>query len=134
MAKKIPAKRSDREKKVEEALKLFQLATDARYKIALAAYEAQDADTKNAIDGIRDRLTTIATGTIRIFPDGKRGASYTMQISTELVDANTLYIATEIIKDLAYMDIRVANYEFPTVYCADCGDKLTMKKKAKSGR
>jgi hypothetical protein len=131
MAKPIPSKKPKRDKKVEEALALFEKATKARYRIAKAAYDAQDKETKNAIDSIRDRLTSIATGTVRVFPDGKRNPSVTAQISTELVDANTLFIATEIIKDLAFMDIRIANYSFPTVYCAECGDKLTPKKKVK---
>jgi len=128
MAKPIPKKKTSKAK-INDHLALFEKATKARYRIAVAAYEAQDTPTKNAIDSIRDRLATIASGTIRIFPDGKRNPGVVVEYDHELVDQNILYIATEIVKDLAYMDIRIENYEFPTVWCAECGDKLTPRKK-----
>jgi hypothetical protein len=131
MGKPIPKKKSKIQRAIDEQLELFRKATEARYRIATAAYEAQDQQTKNALDSIRDRLSTIATGTVRVFPYGKNNPGHTVQISSELVDQNILYIATEIVKDLAYMDIRVENYEFPKVYCADCGDKITPRKKVK---
>ena len=132
MAKPIPKKGKVRHSKaIQQQLEIFYAATEARYRIATAAFEAQDEKTKEAIRMIRDRLSVLATGTIRIFPDGKRNPGYTVQISTEHVDNNLLYIATEIVKDLAFMDIRVENYNFPKVYCAECGDKLTKVRKKK---
>jgi hypothetical protein len=129
VAKPIPGKKARYSKTIKEHLALFEKATNARYRIALAAYEAQDAKTKEAIDAIRDRLTTIASATIRIFPDGKRNPGVTVTYSHHLVDQNILYMATEIVKDLAFMDIRVENYEFPKVYCNECSEKITPKKK-----
>lgn len=132
MAKKIPVRKPKLDKRIQEQLEIFQAATEARYRIATAAFDAQDEPTKEALRMIRDRLSVLATGTIRIFPDGKRNPGHTVQIGTEYVDKNLLYIATEIVKDLAFMDIRVENYNFPKVYCAECGDKLTKVRKKRS--
>jgi hypothetical protein len=132
LAKPIPKRKSKLDKKIQEQLEIFYAATEARYRIATAAFEAQDEKTKEALRMIRDRLSVLATGTIRIFPDGKRNPGHTVQISQEYVDQNLLYIATEIVKDLAFMDIRVENYNFPKVYCAECGDKLNKVRKKKS--
>lgn len=110
-------------------LEIFEAATKARYRIAMAAFDTQDEKTKEAIRMIRDRLSALATGTIRIFPQGRKNPGVTVQVSQELVDNNLLYMATEIIKDLAFMDIRVEGYEFPKVYCAECGDKLNKVRK-----
>jgi hypothetical protein len=131
MAKPIPKRKPKVDKRIQEQLEIFHAATEARYRIATAAFEAQDEKTKEAIRMIRDRLSVLATGTIRIFPDGKRNPGHTVQISQEYVDQNLLYIATEIVKDLAFMDIRVENYNFPKVYCVECGDKLTKVRKRK---
>lgn len=113
-------------------LEIFALATKARHKIAQAAFDAQDEDTQEAIRMIRDRLSVMATGTIRVFPNGRQNPGITTQISSELVDSNLLYMATEIVKDLAFLDIRVENYTFPTTYCAECGDKITLSKAEKA--
>jgi hypothetical protein len=132
MAKVKPVKsKRGQGTKVDEQLEIFKRQTEARGQIGQAAYDAQDKTTKNAIDAIRDRLTIIATGNVLVYPDGKRNPPVTVRISTELVDQNVLYFATEIVKDLAMMNIRVANYEFPTVYCAECQEKLTPRKKKK---
>jgi hypothetical protein len=131
LAKPIPRRKS--KTRIDEAvarqLEIFELATKARYRMATAAFDAQDEKTKEAIRMIRDRLSVLATGTIRIFPDGRKNPGVTVTISQELVDSNLLYMATEIVKDLAFMDIRVEGYEFPKVYCAECGDKLNKVRK-----
>ena len=131
MAKPIPKRKTKLDKQIEEQLEIFYAACEARYRIATAALDAQDERTQEAIRMIRDRLSVLATGTIRVFPDGKRNPGHTVQISQVYVDQNLLYIATEIVKDLAFMDIRVENYNFPKVYCAECGDKLTKVRKKK---
>src|SRR6266542_1816812 len=78
----------DGSKMAQEQVELFEKATKARYRIALAAYNAQDVVTKNVIDSIRDRLSTMATGYIRVFPHGKQQQSVPVKISQELVDSN----------------------------------------------
>jgi len=138
LAKSLPVKKKFKEKVrkksagkqiIAEQLKLFEEHTKARSKIAKAAYEAQDEETKEALDLLRSRVATMSSGYIRIFPNGKRNPSIAVPIAWELAEQNILFIATEILKDLALMDIQVANYQFPKVYCAECGDKLTPRKK-----
>ena len=132
MGKPIPKRKPKLDKRIQEQLEIFHAATEARYRIAMVAFDTQDENTKEALRMIRDRLAVLSTGTIRIFPDGKRNPGVTTQISQEYVDKNLLYMATEIVKDLAFMDIRVENYNFPKVYCAECGEKLTKVRKKKS--
>jgi hypothetical protein len=70
--------------------------------IANEIFEHQDLDTQAALDRIAE-----------CFPprDG-------------------MYVATEIVKDMAQMDVQVANFEFPPKLCAECGDEIKPKKKA----
>jgi hypothetical protein len=117
---------------VEQQLEVFKQATEARYKLAMQAYKAQDMQTQDALDLIVERLRTISTGQIRIFPNGKSQPGVVMSIEPALQDQNVLFLATEIMKDLAFFDVKVANYEFPSVYCAECGDKLTPSKRVKA--
>jgi hypothetical protein len=45
-----------------------------------------------------------------------------------------MYVATEILKDLALFEIKVANYKFPDINCSNCGaeiEKTRPKKKRK---
>lgn len=131
MSKPIPQRKSKTNPKVQAQIEIFKRATAARGRIGQAAFDHQDEQTKEVIRMIRDRLSLIATGTIRVFPNGRNNPGVTVTINQELIDHNLLYMATEIVKDLAFMDIRVENYEFPTVYCNECGEKLKPKKKVK---
>lgn len=117
---------------IEHQLEIFKRATEARYELAMRAYNAQDNQTKDALDIMVARLRTIGTGQIRIFPDGKRGHSVVVPIEPVLQDQNIMFLATEIFKDLALMDVQVANYEFPPVYCVECGDKISLTRRAKA--
>lgn len=131
--KKIPVKKkTKRNEVVEHQVELFKMASDARYRLAMQAYEAQDAETRLALDTMRDRLRQFGTGYIRVFPDGKQGGSIAIPIEPVYQDQNILYLATEIFKDLALMDIRVESYEFPKVFCAECGEKISVPKKKKA--
>jgi hypothetical protein len=109
---------------IKQQLEIFEQATNARYRIARLAYEAQDSETRRILDMVCDRLKTAGSGYIRIFPNGKRNPSVAIPINLEFQDKNILFIATEILKDLALFDVKVANYKFPKVYCVNCGDRL----------
>jgi hypothetical protein len=113
---------------VQEQVKQFEERSEIRQRVASVAYNAQDAKTKAVIDSIMDQLLLGASGTIRIFV-GKQ--SVAAKVDMEYVEFNAMYVATEILKDLALMDVKVANYKFPSVYCVECGDKLLTKKKKK---
>lgn len=114
-----------REKRLAHQLELFRMATEARYELAMKAYKAQDRETQEALDLIVARLRTVSTGQIRIFPDGRTQPGVVVPIEPAQADQNILFLATEILKDLALMDVKVANYEFPKVYCVECGEKVT---------
>jgi hypothetical protein len=129
IAKKKPVR--TQEKIVRDQLDLFYEQTNARYRIARAAYDAQDEDTQRVIDMLCDRLKTAGTGYVKIFPNGKRNPPVSIPITLEYQDMNVLYIATEILKDLALADVKVENYNFPRVYCDECGDRLDAGTKSK---
>jgi hypothetical protein len=112
----------------------FKRRSEIRFEIANEAYRAQDAKTRQVIDSIQNQLLIGATGTIRVYPDGVTGPSVPMKVDFEYVEYNTLYVATEILKDLALMDVKIANYKFPQVYCTDCGEKIAKKKPKAKGR
>jgi len=105
------------------------MATKARYKLAMRAFDAQDDKTKDALLLMVERLRSLSTGQIRIWPNGRREASIVVPIEPEQIDQNLMYLATEILKDLSLFDIKVANYEFPPSYCIECGDKLKPSKR-----
>jgi hypothetical protein len=132
---KIKAKAKAKAKKTDSAvdhqIKIFNMATEARYKLAMQAFNAQDKVTQDALSLMVERLRTLSTGQIRIYPEGRNGPSVVVKIEPEQVDQNIMFLATEILKDLALFDIQVANYEFPSVYCVDCGEKVTPSKREK---
>jgi hypothetical protein len=101
----------------------------ARYEYAKRLYEAQDDDTKLAIDQIRDRLRIASTGWVSV-----NGRPF--KLEQEFVDLNLWFLAIEIISELAFTGIRLENFEFPTIKCEDCHFELfkTGKTKAKRGR
>lgn len=130
MSKPIAKKKKHDGQAEAEALVKQQIET--RHKIAMTALEAQDDETRAVLWAIVDRLRLAANGTVRVYPNGKRGDSYAVPISQEYQDYNLLFVATEILKDLALLDVRVANYEMPLVYCAECGERISAPRKKKS--
>jgi hypothetical protein len=128
VAKKIPSRDPSW---VKEQVEEFKRRTEIRARLALTAFEAQDMKTQEVLERIRDNLVIGATGEIRVYKAGKRTESATVQVELKLIEDNALWMATEILKDLAMMDIKVAGYKFPDVYCAECGTKLHKPKKKK---
>jgi hypothetical protein len=119
------------EAKFNQALEIWQVQSEARYKIAMQVYEAQDSQTKEVMERIRDRIVAYSTGVIRIAPEGYRGETRTIQVDTKYVDFNAMYISAGIMSDLALVNIRIQNFEFPPGICADCGSLLRPKKARK---
>jgi hypothetical protein len=62
---------------------------------------------------------------------GNREDRMVLTIPDETVYHNMFYMAVEIIKDLAVMDIRIANYTHPANLCAMCGTEIKPKKATK---
>lgn len=128
MSKPIPKKKKKMNPAIVQQVDEFKKRSEIRYRIAKAAYDAQDIKTREVIETIRDQLLIGASGTIRVFPSGGK-TSVAVKVEMEYIEYNTLYIATEILKDLAMLDVKVASYKFPDVYCAECGDKIQKSKK-----
>ena len=102
----------------------YRVQTEARLQMATEAYEMQDSETREVIDKIRDRIAIAMTGRV------KTSNGHVFQVSQELMDASILFIATEILKDLAMYDVKLANFKFPP-NCVGCQRKLTPTRKRK---
>ena len=129
MAKKIPKKAVGSAERRE--LELFRASTEARHRLALDVFNHQDSDTQEVIERIQDRLSIGANGVVRVWPDGKRGKSVLLNVGLDYMQMNALYVAVEILSDLAMMDVQVANFEFPTNVCSECGVKLNSPRRKK---
>lgn len=110
---------------LEKATEVWIAAAKARARYALDAYHEQDDRTKEALSRIRDVLMANAGGLVRIPVPGRMPVA--VQIESEHIENNALYMAVEIMKDLAFMGIRVADFTFPQSYCASCGAELLSK-------
>jgi hypothetical protein len=123
--------------RVQEALEEWQALTEVRYEMAKEAFDYQDEKTQAVVWRIVNRLRIGASGyiTVRVNPPG--GSSVPVKVDQEYLDYNILYVAMEILKDLAMFDIRVGTYKFPPSQCVTCGAELTKeqpkKKKARRG-
>jgi hypothetical protein len=124
MARKVAPLRF--EEKVEREVKIFSEQSRARAQMAERAYNAQDVETREALDSMVDRIVSCSRGLISIRVDGQKVAT---SISASAIHDNALYLATEILKDLAILDIRVANYRFPQGVCAECKKEISPRKK-----
>ncbi len=124
MARKVNIKVPD----IQDALDEWKLMTETRYEIAMEAYEYQDDETKKVLDRIVIRLRMGANGMIRVRVNPPHGGTVPVQVEQEWLDMNLLYVATEILKDLALFDIKVGTYQFPPSLCVSCGTQIVVEK------
>jgi hypothetical protein len=125
MARKTVIQNDER---VQEALEEFKILTELRMEMAQDALKAQDEETQKVIWRIAQRLAVGASGYIKVRVNPPHGSFVPVKVDPELVQANTLFVATEILKDLAMFDVRVANYVFPPITCVSCGVEITAPK------
>jgi hypothetical protein len=123
MARKLAANAE-----ADDVLEEFKMVTELRGEMAQVALDAQDEETQGLILRIADKLAESASGYVMVKVGGKL---VRVEVESELVKANTLFVATEILKDLALFDIRVGTYVFPPSLCASCGAELLEIKKGK---
>lgn len=114
------------EQLLAQELAVFRQQAQARAEIAQRAYDAQDKETKLALDSMVDRIVSISRGVATFNVRGKKVAA---EVPTESIKHNALYLATEILKDLAMLDIRIANFRFDPARCSECGKPI--KRRAK---
>lgn len=110
----------------ERELETWKAATIARGRLAQAAFNYQDAETQATIERIMDRLVVGTNGVVTITISGHKKYQ---PVEMHYLSLNAMWLATEILKDLAFMDIQVANYEFPTMICTECGADVKPPKK-----
>lgn len=113
----------------EKALQDFKDASEDRYKRAMVVYNEQDSETKDALDRMIDLLSGIARRRIWVAPS--RGSEHraVVLIPDHVVRQNMVYMAVEVLKDLAQMDVRVANFSFPKTLCIVCNNPVKKRKK-----
>jgi hypothetical protein len=115
------------EGRAKDEVALMVEQSRVRGEMGQAAYDAQDKETQRVLDLMVKRFLLGANGIVRISPNGAKGESYAVSVSMDVLKANALWQATEILKDFALFDFQIANYEFPDVYCAACGTALKPK-------
>jgi hypothetical protein len=124
MARKSVADLKSAKRKLEQAIEEFEATSEVKYDLAKAAYDVQDAKTQQVIDRIVATLRTYATGYVTFQLAPPRGAVEAVKITNEYLGYNLFYLAVEVVKDLAIMGIRVAEFEFPPALCSNCGVEL----------
>lgn len=83
-----------------------------RYEVATEAYEAQDEETQTAIKKIIGTLTSHSTGAVM------------QELAQGIIDMALFVLAMDVVKDLALLDIRVANFTFDDRTCVSCGGEV----------
>lgn len=104
----------------------FQAVGRVKDEMAKDAIKMQDKETRAAIDRILGTLQTYATGYIT----PKIGKSVVpVKVDNEFITMHLRWLAVEIAKDLAFVDIRLANFTFPPSLCASCGADIIPEKR-----
>lgn len=116
----------DLDPNLRSAVDEFQAVSLVKFEMARDAYNMQDAETKAAIDRIHGTLQQHATGYINVVV-GK--TVYPVRINSEYLGYNLLYLAVEIVKDLAFTGIRIAKFKVPPLTCVACGDPIEAGKR-----
>lgn len=117
-----------------KAMDEFKAEAKKRHEIARRLYERQDDETQEALDRMTTLLVRIAKRHMWVGV-GKQGDKIVFTIPEETVYHNMFYMAVEILKDLAQMDVKIAGFDFPRDVCADCHVPIKpakAKKKVKS--
>lgn len=116
---------------LRRATEEFESISLVKYEMAKDAYDLQDDKTQKVIDRIVGTLQQYATGHITV----KVGGSYVpVKITNEYLGFNLLYLAVEVVKDLAFLDIRVESFKFPELLCAVCADPMPEQTNARGKR
>ncbi len=137
MAKKIPSRVTKDEAAIKGAQAEFMVASFDRMQYAKSVYDQQNEKGRDAIDRIQSLLIRQARMYMWVRTSKNKYGKWERVLAEIPKDAiwnNALYMAVEILKDLASMDIRVADFHFPADKCAGCGTEIKLKKKTRAGR
>jgi hypothetical protein len=132
MAKPTKKKRVVSEDKLREmaneAMEQFKSEAKTRYGQAHKLYAKQDDETQEAIDRMTTFLCRIARRHMWVGV-GKRGDRIIFTIPEDTIYHNMFYMTTEILKDLASFDVKVAGFHLPKDLCAVCSTEIKVTKK-----
>lgn len=134
MARKSITNLKSNAKLVENAVAEFKSISELKYELAKEAYDAQDEDTKKAIDRIIGTLQVYATGSITVQLQPPFGEYVTVRIDATYLGYNLLWLAIEICKDMALLGIRLAAFDFPQSMCAKCSAEIIPERRSKGKR
>lgn len=110
-----------------QAMEDFKIEAKARHDKAHKLYVKQDDDTQDALDRMTALLVRIARRQMWVGVGGKQDR-LVMVIPEETIYHNMVFMAVEILKDLAQMDVRVAGFKFVHNLCAECYAEISPKK------
>lgn len=123
MAKKIPSKG---DALAQAAQAEIMVATFDKMQYAKAIYDHQNGATRDAIDRMQSLLIRISRKQMKVGTGMKK---MTVEIPKDAIWNTAFYMAVEMLKDLAYMDIRVADFNWPEDQCMTCGKPVKAKRK-----
>lgn len=107
---------------MDEMVETFQAVSEFKEELARAAIDEQDKPTQKAIYAIHKILVDNATSAITDRdPDGNL---CTVNVDIKYISYNFLWLAVQIVKGLALVDLRVANFNFPPSLCSNCEAEL----------
>lgn len=109
----------------------FESVSLVKQELAQDAYEFQDEETKRAIDRVTATLQQHATGYVNVKVGGTLHA---LKIENEYLGYNLFWLAVEIVKGLAFVGLRVANWQWPELLCASCGSEIVPEKHVQKRR
>jgi hypothetical protein len=110
-------KKPQKAKGVEDIIEQYKVITETRYMVAKEIYDSQDSLTQEVLDRIRDRLRIASTGLINV--NGQP-----VKLEQKYIDFNLLFLATEILSDLALNSVRVAKFKPSQKYCIECKKEI----------
>lgn len=117
------------QQRLDREAEIFSQRADERAKHAQIIFDYQDGETREAIMFIAHHLAALAPGA---FYANYKGTKHTVTVTAKAVQQNAFYLATEMLKDFAIMDIRVAHFKFDPKLCGECWNPVKKsKKKAK---
>ena len=134
MARKSRSATIAKDPPIQAAVDEWKAITEVRYELAKEAYDFQDEKTQALLDRIVNRLRVGASGYITVRVDPKHGGSVPVKIDQDYLDYNLLYVATEILKDLAMFDIKIGTYKLPPTLCVSCGAEIAAEPAPSKGR
>jgi hypothetical protein len=134
MARKSITDLKSSDKLVKEAIARQKSISEVKYEIAREAFDLQDDKTKEVIDRMVETLRNYTTGYINVQLQPPTGALVPVRLDNEYLGYNLLFLAVEIVKDLALLDIKVANFKFPPSMCVKCGAELGIPEQTRGAK